>query len=115
MTSASEGFIQHHALKLLYVRNVHREDDVKISCQTNDPKANVKLKSENDIGKRLIQDGQNFTIQRIQVSDNKAFICVAENGSAIINLKLGSLHVNTGKMFCFFILHSGIYSSLNEI
>lgn len=84
------------------IKRVRREDNVKISCQTNDPKANVTLETRNKLGTRLIQTGQNFTILNILPSDNKYYSCKAFNGTASIKLGLGSFMVLPGQFFVLF-------------
>ena len=97
VTRASEKFLKHR-FGNFYMRTAHRDDNVKISCQTNDPSATVNLTTENELGKRLIKNGQTFTIRNIELSDNKAYTCVANNGSQRITLLLGSMLIKKGKL-----------------
>ena len=105
ISSATEGFLPplYPTKANIKYRKVNREDDVTISCQTNDPNAVVSLDGLKYNGAhRLVQSGQNFTIKNVTMNDRKTLTCRANNGSMTIRLKLGSLLVRIGEFQRYF-------------
>ena len=90
------------------LRTVHRKDTIAISCQTNDPSAQVQLirKEESDCNlcymdsfqQRLSLWRQIFTLRDVILSDRMTYICNATNARGEnIKMTLGVIDVEPGK------------------
>lgn len=99
----------------------NRRQNVNISCQTDDPEATVNLYSDvgngpelvkNEIGDRLEQIGQIFTIYNITTHEQRRYICSATKNGISITLEKGYIIVNSGKTHCLNFQISGLFPGL---
>ena len=93
-------------------KRVNLEDNFNISCQTNDPSANVtllhKLKPTSEGLSVLLnptgyikQIGQHFQFSKVKLSDAGIYVCAAENDKEAIRLSKGRLMVRPGTKYTF--------------
>ena len=99
----------------------NRRENVNISCQTDDPAATVNLYSDvgngldlvkNEIGDRLEQIGQIFTIHNITIHEHRLYTCNATKNGMSITLPKGYIIVNPGKAHCLKFQILGLFLGL---
>lgn len=91
------------------LRNTFRDDSILISCQTNEPYANVylcKRDGQSDPWKNITEKdnlknrvsvlGQSFLIHKLSVRDSGYYRCSAYWNSSVVELLKGQLAVNPG-------------------
>ena len=106
-------------------KRVNLEDNFNISCQTNDPSANVtllhKLKPTSEGVSVLLrptghikQIDQHFQFSKVKLSDAGIYVCAAENDKEAIRLSKGRLMVRPGIEYTFSIRSKIIYFSYRQ-